>query len=51
MHEVWADSLSLAATQEVAVAFLSCRYLDVSVPCVALPALYIQAGILWHNPQ
>ncbi len=31
---VWACPLSLAATYGVSVDFLSCRYLDVSVPCV-----------------
>ena len=31
---VWASPLSLAATNGVSVDFLSCRYLDVSVPCV-----------------
>lgn len=31
---VWADPRSLAATRGVAFALLSCRYLDVSVPCV-----------------
>jgi hypothetical protein len=31
---VWAFPLSLAATNGVSVDFLSCRYLDVSVPCV-----------------
>ena len=33
---VWALPLSLAATYGVSVDFLSCRYLDVSVPCVRL---------------
>ncbi len=33
---VWACPLSLAATYGVSVDFLSCRYLDVSVPCVRL---------------
>ena len=31
---VWADPLSLAATNGVSVDLLSYRYLDVSVPCV-----------------
>jgi hypothetical protein len=31
---VWAFPLSLAATNGVSFDFLSCRYLDVSVPCV-----------------
>ena len=33
-HLVWPLSLSLAATWEIAVAFSSCGYLDVSVPRV-----------------
>ena len=33
---VWAFPFSLAATNGVSVDFLSCRYLDVSVPCVRL---------------
>src|SRR5690625_5592153 len=33
---VWADSVSLAATWEIAFAFSSSRYLDVSVPWVCL---------------
>ena len=32
--QVWATSFSLAATQEIDFSFSSCRYLDVSVPCV-----------------
>ena len=31
---VWAIPLSLAATDGIDVSFFSCRYLDVSVPCV-----------------
>ena len=31
---VWARPLSLATTRGVSVDFFSCRYLDVSVPCV-----------------
>ena len=31
---VWPVSLSLATTQEIDFSFSSCRYLDVSVPCV-----------------
>ena len=34
---VWAPSLSLAATQKISFDFFSCRYLDVSVPCVLPP--------------
>src|SRR5690625_6558032 len=33
---VWANSVSLAATWEIAFAFSSTRYLDVSVPWVCL---------------
>ena len=39
---VWANPLSLAATYGVSVDFLSSGYLDVSVPRVALPHLWIQ---------
>ena len=31
---VWAIPLSLATTQRIDFSFFSCRYLDVSVPCV-----------------
>src|SRR5690606_12385053 len=34
---VWALPLSLAATQGISFDFSSCRYLDVSVPCVGPP--------------
>ncbi len=33
---VWAIPLSLATTEGISFDFLSCRYLDVSVPCVRL---------------
>ena len=41
---VWADSVSLAATQEIAFAFSSSGYLDVSVPrvCLTLPYVFRQ---------
>ena len=39
---VWANSVSLAATQEIAFAFSSSGYLDVSVPRVCLHTLCIQ---------
>ena len=42
---VWAGSFSLAATREVEVSFFSCRYLDVSVPCVTSDGLYIQPPV------
>jgi hypothetical protein len=38
---VWADSVSLAATQEIAFAFSSSGYLDVSVPRVCLYVSYV----------
>lgn len=37
---VWADPVSLAATQGIAFAFCSSRYLDVSVPWVCLLMCY-----------
>ena len=42
---------SLAATEGVAVAFSSSRYLDVSVPWVCFPALYIQTGMTRYDPR
>ena len=48
-----AGPISLATTFGVSVDFLSCRYLDVSVPCVRLFILYIQIKIqiaLWVPP-
>ncbi len=36
---VWALPRSLATTEGISVDFSSCRYLDVSVPCVGLPHL------------
>ncbi len=38
---VWALSLSLAATQKIILIFSSCRYLDVSVPCVSPHHVYV----------
>ena len=35
---VWALSVSIATTPDIDISFSSCRYLDVSVPCV--PLLY-----------
>ncbi len=43
---VWADSFSLAATGEVAFAFSSCGYLDVSVPHVRPVYLCIQYTVI-----
>ena len=48
---VWANSVSLAATQEIAFAFSSSGYLDVSVPRVCLHTLCIQVKILFHYEQ
>ena len=48
---VWAVPRSLAATEGIAVAFFSYRYLDVSVPCVSLTTLYIQAVIVEYDPH
>ena len=45
MNSVWALSVSLAATQEVEVSFLSWGYLDVSVHPVHSLALCIQARV------
>ena len=48
-----AGPISLATTLGVSVDFLSCRYLDVSVPCVRFNTLYIQILIqiaLWVSP-
>ena len=45
INSVWALSVSLAATQEVEVSFLSWGYLDVSVHPVHSPALCIQARV------
>ena len=44
---VWAPPLSLAATYGISVDFFSCRYLDVSVPCVSpLPAYVLSRGCM-----
>ena len=43
---VWAVSFSLAATREVAFAFFSCGYLDVSVPHVRSVDLCIQSTVI-----
>src|SRR5690606_5210664 len=42
----WPGPRSLATTSGVSVDVLSCRYLDVSVPCVRLLSLWIQDKIL-----
>ena len=41
----WAPPISLATTLGISVDFFSCRYLDVSVPCVRLVNLCIQLTI------
>ena len=48
-QSVWALPISLAATLRISVDFCSCRYLDVSVPCVRLVALWIQTTISRHD--
>ena len=49
IHPVWADPVSLAATQGIAFAFSSSGYLDVSVPPVSFPHLCIQHGMTPHD--
>ena len=44
MSTVLADSISLAATQEIELSFFSWRYLDVSVPSVRLTRPMYSAG-------
>ena len=44
-YMVWALPRSLAATNGISVDFSSCRYLDVSIPCVRLVHLCIQCTI------
>ena len=48
---VWAIPRSLAATGGITIVFFSCRYLDVSVPCVCLPCgmLHLQCNGLSHS--
>ncbi len=48
---VWALPRSLAATGGITVVFFSCRYLDVSVPCVRFPygMTYLQYAGLPHS--
>ena len=48
---VWAMPRSLAATGGITIVFFSCRYLDVSVPCVCLPCgmLCLQHNGLTHS--
>ena len=46
---VWATPRSLAATDGISIDFFSCRYLDVSVPCVRLLHLCIQCKMTEYN--
>ena len=46
---VWALPISLATTLGISLDFSSCRYLDVSIPCVRLHTLCIQAWIPEHD--
>ena len=45
LKPVWAPPLSLAATQGIILIFLSSGYLDVSVPRVPFPTLWIGVGM------
>ena len=45
---VWAVPASLATTKGIIVIFFSCRYLDVSVPCVRPPQ---QGGVTGLSPD
>ena len=45
-HAVWAPPLSLAATQGISFDFLSCRYLDGSLPCVCPHVPYFIQGMV-----
>ena len=49
--EVWAVPRSLAATGGITIVLFSCRYLDVSVPCVRLPdgIVHLQCTGLPHS--
>ena len=47
---VWANPRSLAATSRISIDFFSCRYLDVSVPCVRLVYLCIQHMMTRYKP-
>ena len=49
-YPVWPLSLSLATTRKISVDFSSYGYLDVSVPRVPLPNLFIQFGIYDSSP-
>ena len=46
---VWALPRSLATTDGISFDFSSCRYLDVSVPCVRFSTLCIQIEMTEHN--
>ena len=48
---VWASPRSLAATDGISIDFFSCRYLDVSVPCVRLRHLCIQCRMTGYDPR
>ena len=49
-HTVWALPRSLAATNGIIIIFFSCRYLDVSIPCVRLMHLCIQCIMTRFKP-
>ena len=48
---VWPIPRSLATTDGISIDFFSCRYLDVSVPCVRLAWLCIHHAMTGHNPR
>lgn len=48
---VWALSRSLAATEEIDFSFFSCKYLDVSVPCVRPAWLCIHHTVIQESPD
>ena len=49
-YTVWASPRSLAATDGIIIIFFSCRYLDVSIPCVRLMHLCIECRITGYYP-
>jgi hypothetical protein len=49
-ESVWASPRSLAATCGISFDFSSCRYLDVSVPCVGSPVGVTGLSTCWVAP-
>ena len=50
-QSVWALPISFATTLGISLDFYSCRYGDVSVPCVRFHTLCIQIWIPEHDPR